>query len=58
MVTLVFFSYSVMQSAEKSFCGDVVLNEFNMSYWVEDSILEEKYENQISWDIYYEDFIY
>ena len=36
-----------MQSDGNSFCGDVVLDGFNMSYRDEDSILEQKYENQI-----------
>ena len=49
--------YSVMQSDGSSFCGDVVLDGFNMSYRDEDSILEQKYEKQISWDLYHEDFI-
>ena len=46
-----------MQSDGNSFCGDVVLDGFNMSYRDEDSILEQKYEKQISWYLYYEDFI-
>ena len=32
------FMYSVMQSDGNSFCGDVVLNSFNMVYSDEDSI--------------------
>ena len=48
--------YSVMQSDGNSFCGDVVLGSFNISYRDEDSILEQKYEKQISWDFYH-DFI-
>ena len=47
-----------MQSDENSFCGDVVLDGFNMSYIDEDIILEQKYEKQISWDLYHEDFIF
>ena len=47
-----------MQSDGNNFWGDVVLGSFNMSYIDEDSILEEKYEKQISWDLYYEDFIF
>ena len=31
--------------------GDVVLNGFNMVYSVEDSILEQNYEKQISWEL-------
>ena len=52
------YIYSVMQSDGNNFCGDVVLGSLNMSYIDEDSILEEKYEQQISWDLYYEDFIF
>ena len=48
----------VMQSDGNNFCGDVVSDGFNMSYRDEDSILEQKYEKQISWDLYYEDFIF
>ena len=51
-----FVVYSVMQSDGNSFCGDVVWDGFNMSYRDEDSILEQQYENKISWDLYYEDF--
>ena len=43
--------YSVMQSDRNSFGGDVVLDSFNMSYRDEDSILDQKYEKQISWDL-------
>ena len=50
--------YSVMQSDGNSFYGDVVLDGFNMSFRDEDSILEQKYKNQISWDLYYEDYIF
>ena len=53
-----FVVYSVMQSDGNSFCGDVVWDGFNMSYRDEDSILEQHYENQISWDLYYKDFIF
>ena len=38
-----------MQSDGKSFCGDVVLDSFNMEYSDEDSILEKKYEKKIFW---------
>ena len=34
-----------MQSDGKSFCGNVVLDSFNMSYRDEDSILDQKYGN-------------
>ena len=44
-------TYSVMQSDETGFCGDVVLDSFNMAYRDEDRILEQKYEKQISWDL-------
>ena len=50
--------YSVMQSDGNSFCGDVVLGSFNVSYRDEDSILEQMYYKQISWDLNYEDFIF
>ena len=48
--------YSVMKSDGNSFCGDVVLDSFNTAYRDEDSILDQKYEKQISWDLYHEDF--
>ena len=38
--------YSVMQSDGNSFCGDVVLD---MLYRDEDSILDQKYEKQITY---------
>ena len=34
-----------MQSDENSFCGDVVLNSFNMAYRDTGSILDQKYKN-------------
>ena len=43
------FMYSVMQSDGNSFCGDVVLDSFNMEYSDEDSILDKKYVKQIFW---------
>ena len=46
-----------MQSDGNSFCEDVVLDVFKMPYRDEDSILEQKYGKQISWNPYYEDFI-
>ena len=49
------FSYSLMQSDGNSFGGDVVSYNFNMVYIDEDSILDKKYEKQISWDLYNED---
>jgi len=45
-----------MQSDGNSFCGDVVLDSFNKAYRDEDSILDQKFEKQISEDLYYEDF--
>ena len=42
-----------MQSDENSFYGDVV---FNKAYRDKDSILDQKYEKQIFWDLYHEDF--
>ena len=50
------FVYGVMQSDGNSFCGDVAFDSFNMSYREEGSILDLKYEKQISWYVYYEDF--
>ena len=47
-----------MQSDGNSFCGDVGLGSCNMSYRDEDSIVDQKYEKQISWDLYYEDLIF
>ena len=44
-----------MHSDGNSFWGDVVLNSFKKAYRDEDSILEQKYEKKISWDLYYED---
>ena len=38
--------YSVMQSEGNSFCGDVVLDGFNVSYRDDDSILAQKYESK------------
>ena len=49
-------AYSVMQSDGNRLCGDVVLDSFNMVYGHEDSILEQKYEKQISRDRYHKDF--
>ena len=40
-----------MQSEGNSFCRDVVLNIFNMAYRDKDSILTEKYEKQIFWEL-------
>ena len=47
--------YSVMQSDGHRFCGDVVLDIFNMAYGHEDSVLDQKYEKQISRDRYYKE---
>ena len=38
------------------FNGDVVSQSFNMAYRDKDSILYQKYEKLICFDIYYEDF--
>ena len=35
--------YSVMQSNKNKFCGDVVLDIFNIAYRHEDSVLDQKY---------------
>ena len=45
-----------MQSDRNRFSGDVVLDSVYMSYREEDSISDQKYEKQISRDLYYEDF--
>ena len=37
-----------MQSDGNSFCGDVVLDSFNISYSDKDSVLDQKCEKQIS----------
>ena len=47
-----------MQSDGNIFCGYVILDGFIMSERDEDSILEQKYEKQISWDLNFEDFIF
>ena len=44
-----------MQSDGKSYCGNVVLDSFNMVYSDENSILGKKIKKRIFWDIYYED---
>ena len=49
LIDLLRFSYNVMQSDGNIFC-------FNMAYRDEDIILDQKYEKQIFWDLYYEDF--
>ena len=48
--------YGVMQSDGNNVNGDVVLDNFDMAYGDEDSILYQKYEKQIFWDCYYQDF--
>ena len=40
----------VMQSDGNTFCGDVVLDSFDMAYRDEDNILYQKYEKQIFWE--------
>ena len=44
-----------MQPDGNSFCEDVVLESFNMAYRDEGRILFRMYEDQIFWDLYYED---
>ena len=46
-----------MQSDGNSYCGDVVLDSFNMTYRDEDGILDQKYEKQIFWDLYHEEIL-
>ena len=58
LIKILSLLYSVMQSDGNRFCGDVVLDSFSMSYRDQDSILDQKYEMQISLDPYYEDFKY
>ena len=56
-LSLKVISYTlVTQSDGNRFCGDVVFDSFNMAYRDEDSILDQKYEKQVFWDLYYEDF--
>ena len=50
--------YSVRQSDRNSFCGDVVLDIFNMAYRDEGLILYKKYEKWIFWDLYYKVFLF
>ena len=45
-----------MQSDGNSFCGDVVLYSINMAYSNKDSILNQKYEKELFWNLYYGDF--
>ena len=44
-----------MQSDGNSFCGDVVLDSFNMVNSDEDSIWDKKYEKHFFYDLSYED---
>ena len=44
-----------MQSDGNSYCGDVVLDSFNMAHKDKDSILYLKYKKQISLELYDED---
>ena len=48
--------HSVMKSDGHSYYGDVVLDSFNMIHRDEDSILDQKHEKQIFWNLYYKDF--
>ena len=48
--------YSVMRSDGNRFCGNVVLDSFHMVYRHDDSVLDQKFEKQISRDCYYKDF--
>ena len=41
-----------MQLDGSPFYWDVVLNNFNMAYADEDSIIDQKYENRIFWYLY------
>ena len=45
-----------IQSDGNSFWGDLVLKSFMMAYRDEGSILDQKYEKQLFWDLYYGDF--
>ena len=45
-----------MQSDEKSFSRDVVLDSYNIAYGDEDSIRDPKNKRRIFWDLLYEDF--
>ena len=44
---------TVMQSDGNNFCGDVVLDIFNMVNSNKDSILDKTFENQIIWDLFW-----
>ena len=44
-----------MQSDENSFCGDVILDSFNMAYMDWDSILDQNFEKQKFIILYLED---
>ena len=41
---------------ENSFCGDVVMDSFNMAYTDEERIEDQKYDEQIFRELYHEDF--
>ena len=45
-----------MQADGNSFCGDVVMNSFNMAYRDEDSILDQIYKKQIFSDFHYKEY--
>ena len=45
-----------MQSDGNNSWEDVVLDSFNMPYKYKNSILVQKYEKEISCDLYYADF--
>ena len=45
-----------VQSDGNNFCGDVVLDSFNLAYKDQDNILDKIYEKQIFSVLYYKDF--
>ena len=45
-----------MQSDGNSFCGDVVLDSFNIVKSDKDSLKDQPYEKRILRDLYHEDF--
>ena len=47
-----------MQSLSNILLGDVVLDSFNTVYRVEDSILDQTYQKQISSYFYHDEFLF
>ena len=49
---LYYLSFSYFRPSLFQFWGDIVLDSFNMAYGDGGSIIDQKYENQIFWDLY------